>query len=87
MEYVKMSLPAIMTYLIKVEQLNHTEAGTLIGVTPLQIRNYRTGATKKPKPTICKAIYDKVIIDGKHALVDIYTDVASLERHCKLQKL
>ena len=84
-EYIKLSLPAIINILIS-NRWSKPQIARSIGVSPLQVHYYSTGKTKIPNPQICMNIFDRLTIEGKAPLVDVYQSYEELENHLKAFK-
>lgn len=84
-EYIRLSLPAIINILIS-NRWSKPQIARTIGVSALQVHYYSNGKTKEPSPKICMSIFDKITIEGKAPLVDLYQSYEELENHLKAFK-
>ena len=81
--YTRVSLPTLIGMLHEKRYTNPTIAKA-IGVTPLQVYYYHTGKTKEPRAEVCMKLFSKFKVNGKHMLVDLYTDINDLEHHLSI---
>ena len=78
METTKTNISDLVTYL-QTQGLSYEKQAPLFGVTPLQVRNYKTGFTKKPSVKVAWNVLTNVMQEGKPVLLEPFDTVEALE--------